>query len=148
MKGEGDKPHFHVTAGLVWNNGKVLITRRPEGSHLSGYWEFPGGKQENGETLEACLEREIEEELGMKIEAGSPLLTVDHEYETRTVSLHFFVCHWLSGKPRALQGQEMKWVEPHQLPHFRFPPPDRKLIEMLSSTKKPWRPLGVQQKNR
>ena len=69
VKGPDNKPHFHVTAGVVWKNGRVLIAKRPEGGHLEGYWEFPGGKQEKGESLKGCLEREIEEELGLKVRA-------------------------------------------------------------------------------
>ena len=85
-----DKPHIRVTAGLLWQNGMVLITKRPQGSHLAGFWEFPGGKQEVGETPEECLEREIKEELGVEVRAEKLLVTVDHEYENRIISLYLF----------------------------------------------------------
>ena len=132
MKGQDKKPHFHVTAGLIWKNGKVLIAKRPKGSHLEGFWEFPGGKQEKGESLKECLEREIEEELGLKVKAEQTLLTVDHEYGAKVISLHVFNCTRLSGEPRALQCQEIRWVDPADFPKFAFPPPDMKVIEFLS----------------
>ena len=132
MKGQNKKPHFHVTAGLIRREGKVLIAKRPEGSHLEGYWEFPGGKQEKSESLEGCLEREIEEELGVRIKAGKFLLTVDHDYGIKVISLHAFNCISLEGEPRPLKSQEIRWVEPVMLGGFTFPPPDIKVIEFLS----------------
>ena len=128
-----DKPHFRVTAGLLWQNGMVLITKRPQGSHLAGFWEFPGGKQEVGETLEECLEREIKEELGVEVRAEKLLLTVDHEYENRIISLTLFLCALLSGEPKPLECEEMRWVHPEDLTQYRFPPPDEKIIERLST---------------
>lgn len=127
-----NKPHFHVTAGLLWQNGMVLITKRPEGSHLAGFWEFPGGKQEIGETLEECLEREIKEELDMEVRAEKLLLTMDHEYENRIISLYLFLCTQLGGEPKALACEELKWVDPEDLRQYRFPPPDEKIIERLT----------------
>ena len=126
------KPHFHVTAGLLWQNGMVLIARRPEGSHLAGFWEFPGGKQEVGETLEECLEREMKEELDVDVHAEKFLLTVDYEYENRMISLYLFQCTHLGGEPKPLECEEMRWVHPEDLTQYRFPPPDEKIIQLLS----------------
>jgi mutator protein MutT len=130
---EDRKPHFHVTAGLICQDGRVLIARRPAGSHLAGFWEFPGGKQEQGESLGACLEREIREELGMEVRAGEHLLTVDYEYESRIITLHLFKCSRLDGEPRALECQEVKWVAPGELVRYTFPPPDQKIIRFIVS---------------
>ena len=132
MKGQNKKPHFHVTAGLIWKQGRVLIAKRPKGTHLGGFWEFPGGKQEKGEGLKDCLEREIEEELGVKVKADEALFTVEHEYETKAVSLHVFNCTYLEGEPRCLQAQDIRWVEPAGLEKYTFPPPDARVIEFLS----------------
>ena len=134
VKGPDKKPHFHVTAGLVWKNGRVLIAKRPEGSHLEGYWEFPGGKQEKGESLKGCLEREIEEELGLKVRADEALLTVDHEYQSKAISLHVFNCTPLAGEPKALDCEQIRWVDPIDLKRFSFPPPDIKVIEYLTGS--------------
>ena len=126
-----DKPHLNVTAGLIWHDGKILITRRPKGSHLEGYWEFPGGKQEENESLPSCLEREIQEELRMSVRVQNHLLKVDHEYETRSISLHLFQCDWLSGTPTPVGCDELRWVKPDELAGYRFPPPDLRILERI-----------------
>jgi len=120
-----------VTAGLVWKDGKLLITKRPEGSHLAGYWEFPGGKQELGESLEACLEREIREELGMEVSAVEHLLQINHDYETKSITLHLFQCSWLSGTPKPMGCDELRWVRPEDLADYRLPPPDIQLLPAI-----------------
>ena len=125
------KPHLQVAAALIWRDGKLLITSRPKGRHLAGFWEFPGGEQEEGETLRSCLEREIKEELGIEIKAGKRLLSIQHEYETKCITLHVFHCSGLKGRPAAQEGQEAKWVRPDELPNYKFPPPDLKVIDML-----------------
>jgi mutator protein MutT len=131
MRGKDKKPYFHVTAGVIWKNGRVLIAKRPKGSHLEGLWEFPGGKQERGESLKDCLEREIEEELGLKVKVDKALLTVNHEYEAKGITLHVFSCIPLAGEPEALGCQQIKWVDPFDLKGFSFPPPDIEVIEYL-----------------
>ena len=128
-----NKPCFQVTAGLLWRDGRVLITRRPEGKHLPGLWEFPGGKQETGETLEACLEREMEEELGLRVRAGKHLCTVHHEYEDRIISLHLLLCVHLDGEVEPRDSQEIKWVSREDLVKYSFPPPDLKIIQFLQN---------------
>jgi 8-oxo-dGTP diphosphatase len=128
------KPHHHVTAGVIQRDGRTLITRRPEGGHLAGYWEFPGGKQEGGETLEACLMREIHEELGIQVHPSEHLLTEAYEYETKRVTLHFFACAIPEDQePRAIEGQEIRWATPEDLLLLRFPPPDLRLIALLQN---------------
>ncbi len=127
------KPHFHVTAGLIWEDGKLLITKRPQGSHLAGYWEFPGGKQEHGESLEACLEREIQEELGMGVKAVKHLLQINHNYETKSITLHLFQCSWLRGDASPLGCDEIRWVRPEELANYQLPPPDFKLLPFIQN---------------
>jgi len=136
MTGQRRKPHIHVTAGLIRKNGKWLITKRPEGGHLEGYWEFPGGKQENNENLQGCLEREIEEEVGLKVRANQVVLTVFHEYKTKVISLHALDCIVLDGEPRAIECQDFRWVDLGDFQKYKFPPPDVKVIEYLSRHKK------------
>jgi mutator protein MutT len=125
------KPHFHVTAGLLWKDGKLLITKRPQGSHLAGFWEFPGGKQEPNESLERCLEREIKEELGIAVKVQRHLLQVDHEYENKSISLHLFHCSVISGEPRPLGCDGIKWVLPEDLSEYPLPPPDYLVLPHL-----------------
>lgn len=137
MKKNNDKPHFHVTAGLIWRDGKLLITRRPQGSHLAGYWEFPGGKQEEGETLEACLQREIKEELAVDVTVDRRLLQVDHDYDTKSISLHLFECSNLRGEPRPIGCDAMRWVDPMHLDDFKLPPPDVKILSFVRKLAEP-----------
>ena len=126
-----DKPHIDVAAGLIWSKGRILISKRPKGTHLEGYWEFPGGKQELNETIEECLEREIREELGITVRAGSCIMTVFHEYESKKITLHLFNCLSSSGRPRAMESQEIQWAKPGELGTYRFPPPDQKVLKFL-----------------
>jgi mutator protein MutT len=127
------KPHINVTAGLIFQEGNILIAKRPQGYHLAGLWEFPGGKQEPDESLAECLEREIKEELDIEIRVERLFMTVRHEYEKKIVSLHVFECAHLNGNPRGLEGQEIKWVKPSELRQYEFPPPDQEVIGLLMS---------------
>lgn len=131
MEQKPRKPHYHVTAGLIWKEGRLLITKRPPGAHLAGYWEFPGGKQEPRESLRECLEREIREELGIEVRAGMHFLTVAHEYGSKRITLHIFHCSAIKGRPATLEGQEFLWVLPEDLSNYSFPPPDKAVIEVL-----------------
>jgi mutator protein MutT len=121
-----------VTAAIVERGGAFLVTRRVDGAHLAGYWEFPGGKCEPNETLHACLEREIREELDAGISVGEEIFTVSHSYPERDVELHFFACDLLT-EPRPLLGQDMKWVPRGELASLAFPPADEALIARLTA---------------
>jgi mutator protein MutT len=125
------KPHYQVTAGLIRHQDRLLIARRPAGKHLAGLWEFPGGKQEHGETLKECLARELKEELGLEVEVGELFISVEHEYETKFIILHCFHCNLLQGTPAGLEGQETRWVRMDELKGFVFTPPDQRVIEQL-----------------
>jgi 8-oxo-dGTP diphosphatase len=107
------------------------VTRRLTGTHLAGFWEFPGGKCDTGEPLAACLEREIAEELDTSVRIGAEIHHVDHEYPERIVELHFFRCEMI-GEPRPALGQEMRWVARGELAMLEFPPADAELIRLLA----------------
>jgi mutator protein MutT len=119
-----------VTAAVIERDGRILVTRRPDGVHLAGLWEFPGGKCGHAEPLTRCLEREILEELGTPCRVGPEVFTITHEYPERTVELHFFECA-LDGEPRPLINQEMRWVRREDLAALDFPAADAALIEAL-----------------
>ena len=125
-------PRIVVTAAVIERNNCYLVTRRLQGTHLAGYWEFPGGKCDDGEALAACLEREIIEELAVDSRIGDKVYEVAHRYPERIVELHFFRCE-LGGEPRAVLGQEMRWVPRAELKTLNFPPADAELIAMLSA---------------
>lgn len=126
-----------VVAGVIERDGRLLVSRRLEGTHLAGLWEFPGGKCEPGEPHEACLTRELAEELGVASIIGDELLVTEHAYPERTVRLHFRHAT-ITGEPRPLLGQELMWVARRDLGELPFPDADRALLELLSSQRDTW----------
>lgn len=128
-----NRPHVDVAAGIIWKGPKLLISKRLRKSHLGGLWEFPGGKLEDGESLKDCLRREIREELGLCVHVGAAVLCVDHEYEHKAVSLHFFDCAWKKGEPRTLGCEEFRWILPKCISAFNFPPPDIQMVKLIQS---------------
>jgi mutator protein MutT len=120
-----------VVAAIIRRDGKILITRRPQGVHLAGLWEFPGGKTEPGEPLTTALAREILEELGVEISILEERFTVEHDYPEKSVRLHFFECRIVSGEPSALEVDGLEWVAPQDLGRYSFPEADTDLISKL-----------------
>ena len=119
-----------VAAAVIERDGRILVTRRLKGAHLEGLWEFPGGKCHEGESLRECLRRELAEELGTDATVREEIFSTSHEYDERTVTLHFFDCSLLR-EPRPLLGQEMRWVARSELGSLAFPPADTELITLL-----------------
>lgn len=122
-----------VTAAVIERDGAFLVTRRQHGVHLEGLWEFPGGKCDPGESLDACLVRELREELNVQAQVGEEILSTSHAYADRTIELHFFWCE-ISGTPAPQQGQEMQWVTRAELDALEFPPADAELLARLRRT--------------
>jgi 8-oxo-dGTP diphosphatase len=123
---------IEVAAALIQDAaGRYLLTRRRQGTHLEGLWEFPGGKREPGETIEACLRRELAEELAALFTVGERVETVRWQYPEKTVVLHFHRCRLESGTIAPQESQEMAWVEPERLGEYDFPPADHALLERL-----------------
>lgn len=120
-----------VAAGLIRHKGRYLIAKRKTGVHLGGFWEFPGGKREPGETLEECLQRELFEELNIRIDTPIPFRIIRHDYAEKAVELHFFHCRIEKGFASPLDCAEIRWVYPHELAGFQFPPADRPIIDAL-----------------
>ena len=127
-----------VAAGLVFRDGKLLITRRHADVHLGGYWEFPGGKREPEESFESCLVRELREELDIEVNVGELIESLTHEYPETTVHLKFFRCEWKRFEPRALGCSDLQWVTPEQLAGYSFPPADARLLERLQKDASIW----------
>lgn len=120
-----------VAAGLIVSEGRYLLTRRKAGVHLGGFWEFPGGKREPGESLEDCLRREVREELGIEIANPTLFRVIHHDYPEKSVELHFFRCAIMDGQARLLGCDDLRWVAPEELASVELPPADRPLIEAL-----------------
>ena len=120
-----------VVAAVIERDGRLLVTRRLEHTHLAGKWEFPGGKCDHGESHEACLARELREELDVEAVVGDEILVTEHDYPERTVRLHFRWCA-IDGEPRPMLSQEMRWVTRDELSALEFPEADRDLIAALT----------------
>ena len=124
-----------VAAAVIEKDDRFLLTRRQQGVHLEGFWEFPGGKCEPGESHGACLAREIREELGVEASVGQELLATAHAYPDRRVELHFLRCD-IIGAPMPQLGQEMRWVPRAELALLPLPPADEELTRLLCGTPK------------
>jgi 8-oxo-dGTP diphosphatase len=119
-----------VVAAVIEREGSFLLTLRPDGTHLAGHWEFPGGKVHESETHAEALRREIFEELDAVADVGEIVHTVAHAYPEKTVQLFFYRCE-LMGEPKPMMGQGMRWVPRGELASLPFPEADRDLIAHL-----------------
>jgi A/G-specific adenine glycosylase len=125
-------PFQVIGIGIVINSaGEVLIDQRLEEGLLGGMWEFPGGKQEQGEVIETCIARELLEELGIVISVGEELITVDHAYSHKKLRFVVHLCSWISGEPQPLASQQVQWVRLDQLKNFPFPAANARIIAAL-----------------
>jgi 8-oxo-dGTP diphosphatase len=119
-----------VVAAVIEQNGRFLIARRVRGTHLAGYWEFPGGKVHHDETQEEALQREIAEELNAGISNVRKIFYTAHAYPERVVELHFYRGE-LADPPQPVLGQELRWITREEFGSFEFPPADSELINGL-----------------
>jgi A/G-specific adenine glycosylase len=131
MKPKPEVPHVTVTAAVIQREDEVLLAQRPSNGLLGGMWEFPGGKQEPGESLSACLEREIREELGVGIQVGVEIGVFRHAYTHFRVTLHAFICSLDGNMPRAIEVQDVRWVELGELEKYPMGKIDRQIAKIL-----------------
>jgi A/G-specific adenine glycosylase len=125
-------PFQVIGVGVVRNGaGEVLIDQRLNEGLLGGLWEFPGGKQEPGEAIEATIARELREELAIEAAVGEELIVVDHAYSHKKLRFVVHLCTWLSGEPQPLASQQVRWVRPEQLGEFPFPAANARIIAAL-----------------
>ena len=121
-----------IGVGVVLNEaGEVLIDQRLNEGLLGGLWEFPGGKQEPAEAIEATVVRELQEELAIEVEVTEPLISLDHAYSHKRLRFEVFLCRWISGEPQALASQQVRWVHPTGLAAFPFPAANARIIAAL-----------------
>lgn len=124
-------PSVVVAAAILECQGKFLLTRRKLDVHQGGLWEFPGGKQEVGETLEQCLQRELKEEIDIEVADLQHFYNLRHRYPEKEVELHFFTCSIYQGIPKPLQSMEIAWVSKTDLGSYSFPDADRPVLAKI-----------------
>ncbi len=139
-----NKKPTHIGIGIIFNPEKthIFITQRPSTVQGAGYWEFAGGKVELGESAEQAVIRELNEEVGIKVKALKPFMSLEHTYETKTLLLDFFIVTQFEGKPFGRENQPSQWIEIERLNEFDFPdgntPVLKKLHEdFINAEKKP-----------
>lgn len=122
-----------VAAAVVIRDGRVLLTRRADGQHLAGMWEFPGGKLEEGEPPEDAVVRECREECGIEVEVSGILDVTHHAYPEKEVLLLFYRCELCAGEVQHLQVADHAWVAPAELDDYPLPPADERVIDRIKS---------------
>lgn len=128
----GPLPHKQIGVAVIWNDQRqILIDRRRQEGLLGGLWEFPGGKIEPQETVEDCIRREIQEELGIEVAVGEQLIAVDHAYSHFKVTLNVHHCQHISGEPQPLECDEVRWISLEEIDDYPFPQGNVKIIAAL-----------------
>jgi A/G-specific adenine glycosylase len=136
LKPKAAVPHYTVTAAVIRRSGKVLLAKRPSKGLLGGMWEFPGGKIDKDETLQACLRREILEELGTEIQVGDLLEVYQHAYTHFRITLHAFLCKLTGVEPKPIEAAELAWVNPINLAQYPMGKVDRLIASKIYPSKK------------
>lgn len=126
-------PIIEVAAGVIARDGRILIAQRLGNAHLGSLWEFPGGKRQPSESFEACLKREVMEELGLTIAVHEQLFAAEHHDAERRIRLRFYRCTVLAGEPRPLGCEAYRWVIPDEIDAYPFPPADLPLVQQIAS---------------
>ncbi len=125
-------PHKKIGVAVIVNDrGEILIDRRRNSGLMGGLWEFPGGKIEVGETVRACIKREIREELALNVAVGRHLITINHTYSQFNITLIVHYCSYLGGEPQPLECEEIRWVTLTQIDNFTFPEANSQIIAAL-----------------
>lgn len=126
------KKRIEVTGAVIVRDGRILAAQRGEGKNMAGYWEFPGGKIEAGETPQEALARELQEELRCDAVVGDFITTTEYEYDFGIVVLSTYYCSLESGEPSLTEHQEIKWLLPSELGQLTWAPADIPAVEIIA----------------
>ena len=122
---------IHVAVGLVLDNDRIFVAQRDQNAHQGGLWEFPGGKVDAGETVEAALSRELNEELGIFVDYAEPVMQIKHDYTDKIVLLDVWQIARYRGEPSGCEGQPVKWLAINQLLAEQFPAANQAIVDWL-----------------
>ena len=125
-----------VTAGVIYHNGKILIAQRRKDKSLGGFWEFPGGKIEKGETPQQALIREIKEELNVELRIGDLIRTIEYDYSSFHLSMECYWCELLGEEVTLLEAKSAKWLTKEELFDIKWLPADKEIIETIKKQMK------------
>ena len=126
-------PHYNIGIAVIWNNNKILITKRKKNTLLGGLWEFPGGKIENNELVIDCIKREIKEELNINIEVKDFIIKVKHRYSHFSITLFVHHCNYLNGTVECLASDAFKWINPNSFDKYPFPKANHYIFPEIKS---------------
>ncbi|TVL12434.1 7,8-dihydro-8-oxoguanine-triphosphatase [Shewanella xiamenensis] len=123
---------IHVAVGIILNtDGQILLAKRPEHLHQGGKWEFPGGKVEQNETVTQALIRELKEEVALNVHSSEPFMALSYDYPDKQVLLDIHTVTDFTGEAQGLEGQQVVWVEKHELTHYDFPDANKPILAKL-----------------
>ena len=126
-------PHYDIGVGVIWHEDKILITKRKKNGLLGGLWEFPGGKIRPKETKEACIKREIKEELGIDIDISNFIAKVNHKYSHFAITLYAYHCHYKGGTIRCNSADNFKWIKLNNFSNYPFPKANHHLFPHITN---------------
>ncbi|MCK6264825.1 8-oxo-dGTP diphosphatase MutT [Vibrio sp. ZSDE26] len=124
---------IHIVAGIIFDakQSQIFITKRPDKLHKGGFWEFPGGKVELGETAEQAMTRELDEEIGIVVTKQSFFEHLEYDYPEKSLKFDFIIVHEFDNQPYGREGQQGKWVRVEELSHYRFPEANLPIVERV-----------------
>ncbi len=123
---------IHVAVGIIVNRNKqILLAKRPEHLHQGGKWEFPGGKVEQNETVTQALIRELKEEVALNVHSSEPFMALSYDYPDKQVLLDIHTVRDFTGEAQGLEGQQIAWVDKHELTHYDFPEANKPILAKL-----------------
>ena len=125
------EPEIQVACALIWRDGQILLSKRHQSAHQGGLWEFPGGKFETGEDPKSCLNRELEEELGIRLQDAEFMFQIPWDYGDKAIRLWVYEVFVFEGEPRGLEGQAVQWFSADAVKTLQFPKANDAIVRAI-----------------